>query len=337
MTRSVEARFEGPVCGARGAGIAARLAIGALLCAMASAAPPRAVEAAVVNRILATVDGQPITQHQLDAFIRTNIRGADPDSVGEADRRRVLDVLINDLLVEMESQSAGVGPGKEEIDAYIEQIKRRNNLSDERLLEALEAQGLTVDAYREQVRKELQRSALLNRQVRSRVNVSPEEIERYYEQHADEFQVAESVRVRHLFFPIAPETTPAQAEAAGAAARAAYERLRSGEDFDQVARDAERGPARGIGGDLGTMRKGQMIPELEEVAFRLKEGESSPPLASAGGIHILRVDQRSSSGAADIEKVREQIKEKLYGSAVEERYQRWVEEDLRKSHEIVIK
>jgi peptidyl-prolyl cis-trans isomerase SurA len=292
--------------------------------------------AVVVNRIVATVDGRPITQHQVEAFVRAN-GGTDPALLADADRRKALDALINDMLVEMESQAAGVSTSNEEVEAYIEQIKKRNNLSDERLLEALEAQGLTMERYREQVRTELQRSALVSKQIRARVNITPEEIERYYKEHPDDFALAESVRVEHIFFPFRQGMDQADAEVIVAEAKLAYDRLNAGEPFATVAREAVSGPAKAVTGDLGTMRRGQMVPELETVAFRLKEGEVSPPTQGPGGLHILRVTERASSSSASLDEVREQIKEKLYAAALEQRYQRWVEEDLRKSHEIVIR
>jgi peptidyl-prolyl cis-trans isomerase SurA len=317
-------------------GAVSKIAIALGVATVAFGATAGSARAATVNRIIATVDGQPITAHQLDTFIKSN-GGTDSAGLSDTDRKRALDLLINDMVVQMESQDAGVTPTNDEVNAYIDQIKKRNNLSDERLAQALEAQGLTMEAYREQVRKELQRSALVSKQVRARVNVSPEEVERYYKEHPDEFSLAESVHVQHIFFPLRPDMTREDAEMVLTEAKKAHDRLQSGESFETVARDAGQGPAHGIGGDLGTMQKGQMIPQLEEVAFTLKEGQVSGPIQAQGGIHILRVTERSSANAAALEEVRDKIKEKLYSEALEQRYQRWIEEDLRKSHEIVIK
>ena len=85
------------------------------------------------------------------------------------------------------------------------------------------------------------------------------------------------------------------------------------------------------------MKRGQMVPVLDEAAFKLKEGEVGPPVRGEGGLHVLRVSERAVAKSADIEKVRDQIKEKLYAKALEDRYTRWVEQDLRKSHDVVIK
>lgn len=312
-----------------------RLVAGAALAALvAGAGPARAV---VVNRIVATVDGEPITSYQVDTFIRANARGADPSQVSEADRRKVLDLLINDLIVDLESAKLGAGATNEEVNAYIEQIKKQNNLDDAKLLAALEQQGMTLETYRKQVAKEIQRSQLLARHVRSKVNVTPEEIQRFYDEHKDQFSEADAVTVRQIFFAAPREGGQEALEQLGEKAKRAFERLQAGEPFPQVARDMSEGPDASAGGLVGTMKRGEMRPELEAVAFQLREGQFSPPVQSPFGLHILYVEKRQAGTAVPLEEVQDQIRERLYASAVEERFQEWVTEDLRKGHSVVIK
>lgn len=311
------------------------LVLGAAPLLLAVVAVPSA-RAETVNRIVATVDGQPVTSHQVDAFLRS--AGApDPGALGEADRRRAVEAVVDDLIVQMETRDAGLAPSATEIDAYIDEIKKRNKLSDEQLAQALEAQGMTVDRYREQVQRELTRSALVSKTLRGHVNVTPEEVEQYYKDHPDEFSTAESVKVLHLLFPFRSGMSVADAEMLVAEAERARARLASGEAFDDVARDAANGPAHAIGGDLGLMKRGQMIPALEEAAFTLKQGEVSAPIRGDGGIHLVVVTGRESAKEVPLDEVREKIKEKLYAKALEDRYNRWVKTDLRKGHEVLIK
>lgn len=294
--------------------------------------------AAVVNRIVATVDGEPITSYQVDTFIRANVRGADPERISEADRKKVLDMLINEMIVELEGAKLGVGASNEEVDVYIEQIKKQNDLDDAKLDAALAQQGLTRDAYRAQVKKEIQRSQLIARNVRSQVSVTPEEVQRYYDEHKDQFSEAEAVTVRHIFLAAPREGGQADVEKLVERAKAAYGRLQSGEPFEKVARETSDGPDASQGGMLGRMTRGQMRPELETVAFSLREGQFSEPVQSPFGLHILYVEDREAAGGGvPIDEVREQIKEKLYASAMEQRFQQWVTEDLRKGHTVVIK
>ncbi|MEW6272235.1 MAG: peptidylprolyl isomerase [Thermodesulfobacteriota bacterium] len=294
-------------------------------------------QAAVINRIVATVDGEPITSYQVDAFILTNVRGADPSTVSESDRKKVLDMLINDMILELESSKLGVGVSNDEVNAYIEQIKKQNNLDDAKLAAALEQQGLTMDSYRAQVKKEIQRSQLLARNVRSQVNITPEQIQKYYDEHKDQFSDADAVTVRHIFFMVPQQGGQEAVEQLGEKAKRAYERLQKGEPFEKVARDMSEGPDAGQGGLLGTMKRGQMRPELEQVAFSLREGQFSQPVQSPYGLHILYVEDRQLGSSVPFEEVQEKIRERLYAQAVEQRFQEWVTEDLRKGHSVVIK
>lgn len=305
------------------------------LAPMLVAAAP--ASAAVINRIVATVDGEPITTYQVDTFIRANVRGADPASVSAEDRRKVLDLLINDMIVELESGKLGVGASNDEVNAYIEQIKKQNNLDDAKLAAALEQQGLTLESYRVQVKKEIQRSQLLARNVRSQVSVTPEDVQKFYDEHKGQFSEADAVTVRHIFFAIPAEPNAQTGQILGEKAKRAYGRLQGGESFESVARSMSEGPDASQGGMLGTLKRGEMRPELEQIAFSLREGQFSQPVQSPYGLHILYVEKRHAGTAVPLETVQEQIKERLYAQAVEQRFQEWVTEDLRKAHTVVIK
>jgi len=299
--------------------------------------PAARARAAVVNRVIATVDGEPITAHQLDQFIRANSRGVDPEKLSDSDRARALDMLIIDQLIQAESNSMGIKASKEDVDHYVEQIKEKNKLDDAGLDAALNAQGLTREQYREQVRKEIEKNQLLSRQIRSRVNITPEEIERYYKAHLDEYAAPEGVSVRHIFFKLDPTAAPEEVAAVMAKAKEVHARLEKGEDFEKLAQQFSEGPEADKGGDLGTLGKGQMLPELEKVAFTLKPKQVSDPIRTDVGVHILRVDKRSSASHTKLEDVKDDIKEKLYAEAIEARYQRWIDEDLKASHSVVIR
>jgi len=308
-----------------------------LVAALAGLDARTAATAAIVNRIVATVDGEPITTFQVDSFIRANVRGADPATVSAEDRKKVLDMLINDLIVDLESSKLGVGASNEEVNAYIEQIKKQNSLDDEKLAAALQQQGLTPETYKIQVKKEIQRSQLLARNVRSQVNVTPEDVQKFYDEHKNQFSEADAVTVRHIFFAIPQEGGQPAMQALGEKAKRAYGRLQGGEPFENVARSMSEGPDASQGGLLGTLKKGEMRPELEQIAFSLREGQYSQPVQSPYGLHILYVEERKAGTAVPLETVQEQIKERLYAQAVEQRFQQWVTDDLRKGHAVVIK
>ena len=157
----------------------------------------------VVNRIVATIDGDPITAHELQRFVESK-----GEKAKNAPEKQVLEALITERLLDKEIQAQGIVVKDEEIDAYVGAIKTQNHLDDAGFVKALAGQGLTLKSYRERIKGELEKTQLVNREIRSRVTVSPEEIQRYYDEHKSEFATGEGATVRDIFFAIPPGPTP---------------------------------------------------------------------------------------------------------------------------------
>lgn len=299
---------------------------------------PAEAATAVVNRVVATVDGEPVTAHELEIFLRQNAPGVDSSRLSDEDRRKALEALINDILVQRESQSLGLSATDKEVTEYIDQIKRQNNLDDQTLQTALTEQGMTMDGYRAHVRKEILKSQVVARQIRQNMKpVTDDEVKAFYEKNRDQFQVTDAVQVRHIFFIVPPDATPADLKKAEGKAIEAMKRLKAGQKFETVARDMSEGPEASDGGSLGVMRKGEMLPEIEEVAFRLPVGQPSPPMRSRAGIHILRVDKREGSQYTSYDDVKGKIKDRLQAQKVEANFQEWAGKELRDGHSVVIR
>jgi len=293
-----------------------RARVAALLLPLLVAGPGRGE---VVDRIVATIDGEPITTFELRRYAEE--RGAD-----RLEERKLLDGLVTDRLLDREVAALGIAARDEEVDRYIEQIKLRNGMGDDRFREALAAQGLTAAAYRARVKAEIEKSQLVNREIRQRVNVSPQEIERYYKAHLADYATSERVRVRDIFFPVASAAD--EAEIAHVRAKA--------EEVRQLARQFSEGPGAENGGEIGTFARGQMEPALEETAFRLKPGDVSEPVRTAAGFHLLRSEEDIAAGHKSLDEVRDTIRDALYNEALEERFQQWLSRDLRERHHVEV-
>src|SRR5205807_909502 len=90
----------------------------------------------------------------------------------------------------------------------IDHIRQVNHLSEDQLKEALKQQGMEYGKYRQQVRSEIEKVQLLNREIRGKVNVTPEDVQRYYEAHKKDYERAGAVKVRQITLrlePTAPE------------------------------------------------------------------------------------------------------------------------------------
>jgi len=311
----------------RGAAMRARCGLGVAV-GLATMLGVVAARAEVANRIVATVDGEPITAHELKQYAK------DRDT-GGAEGRQVLDALITDKLLEREIKALGILARDDEIDRYIHEVQARTGMDDARFKQALAGQGMTWEQYRSKVKMEIEKAQLVNREIRQHVNVSPEEIKRYYDTHLADYEIAEQIRVRDIFIPAESDDVEGLARA-----RAKAEEVRAlalaGRDFATLARQFSEGPGADKGGELGTFSRGEMERDLEEALLKLKPGEVSQPIRSGSGFHLLRLDQRIASGHKPLDEVKEDIRNTLYNEALEARFQQWLSHDLRERHHVEV-
>jgi len=300
------------------------------LCALCAAGT---AHAAVLNRILATVDGKPLTLYELKVFAQNNIQAR---QLGTQDASALLDLLITTHLIDLEIADKGISISDADIDRYIEGVRQQNQLSPEQLEAALRQQGLDPASYRAQIRDEMQRAQLINREIRGKVNVTPEEVERYYEAHLSEYEKNPEVTVSHIMLRLAPDAPEDEVQRVETRATELHARLDAGESFEDIARQYSEDPAAESGGKLGTFKEGSMLEALDKAVQNLKVGEYSEPVRSEVGIHIVRLDARSSDTHEPLANLSDEIKERLYNQALEERYKRWLTEDLRQRHHVEI-
>jgi peptidyl-prolyl cis-trans isomerase SurA len=292
-----------------------------------------AAHAAVVDKILATVDGEPITMYQLKQYSERSLRTR--QSGGPAlDQSQMLEALITDKVIEKEASDKGIIVRDEDIDRYIDGIKERNHLSDEQLEQALAAQGLTKDSYRVQVREDIQKAQLINREIRGKVNVTPEEVERYYKAHLSEYSTPARIEVGLILFRLPPNASNDQVVALTAKAEEVRERIEKGADFADMAKQYSDDPSGRNGGDLGWFKPGEMLDQLEKAADKLKVGEVSEPVRTKAGIHLLKLENREGASHEDLSGLQDQIKQQLYNAALEDRFQKWLTEELRQRHHV---
>jgi peptidyl-prolyl cis-trans isomerase SurA len=313
-----------------------RTAVVSMLCVgMLSAGGTTAARAEIVNRIVATIDGDPVTLVELERYSEVAKKRPGGDQA-VVDQRAILDELVLDKIISKQVEVLGLKASEQQIDAYIESIRTRNNLSEEQLMEALTAQGLTWDQYRVQVRADIERANLVNREIRTKVNVSPEEIERYYQAHLDDYGASAKVKARLISFLVPDNSTDADKQAIRAKADEVRALAADGKNFANLAKEHSQGPGAEEGGDIGELEPEQMAPEFAKAARTLKAGEVSDVIVTREGFHILKIEQQGSETHRPLADVSEEIKEKLYKEAMEQRYDRWLNQDLRARHHVEI-
>jgi peptidyl-prolyl cis-trans isomerase SurA len=277
-----------------------------------------------------------VTLYELEQF--ESKQRAVPMPNGEfPSRRESLQALITDRLVAKEISAKGIRVRDEDIDHYIDRIKEQNRLNEDQLKQALTQQGLTWDGYRSQIRHEIEKIQLLNKEIRGRVNVTPEDIQRYYDAHKANYRVPARVKARHIVFLLNEGAT--DEVVAAVLDRLLQVRKRIVEDkqkFEVVAKQVSEDGAASQGGDLGEIEPEKALPEFAEVLAKQPIGVVSDPIRTAVGLHLVKVESRLPEGHRPVAEVSEEIKDKLYSQMLDERYRRWIAEDLQRHHYVEI-
>lgn len=325
LSKGAQARFRQPTKAVHAVGRCLTLATLCLVWAVAA-------RAEVLNKIVATVDGEPVTLYQVKKFAQGSIRGRQLS--GQLDQAGLLDALITDRLIQKEVSDKGIVVRDEDIDRYIGAIMERNKVDEEKLRVALAQQGMTLEAYRAQIREEIERDQLMTREIRGKVSVSPEEVQRYYDAHLSEYSTPEKVQLAHIVFRLDQKAPADKVAAVTAKADDVYRRIKKGANFAEMAKENTEDSSGENGGDLGWFKKGEMLEPIEKAAAGLKVGQVSEPVRTKVGLHIIKVEARESAAHQKLDELGDQIKQQLYNAALEERFQRWLTEDLRKRHHV---
>jgi peptidyl-prolyl cis-trans isomerase SurA len=297
--------------------------------------------ARIVEQLIVVIDGEPYTLSNVGTYSKTKMSrefpSGDLKSINDNDRE-VLEQFITEKLLEAEIRESGIKVTDEDIDQYIGQIKTRNQLTEDDLKRVLSREGMTFAAYRLSVKSELERGEIINRQVRRRVNITNEDVERYYKLNAQKYRSEDRVRVRHILLPLPEDAPQEKVQEVMSKGQEVYNRASNGEDFAKLAQEVSEGAGRSEGGSIGWVKRGTLIKGIDDVAFEtLSVGQVSQPFRTAMGVHLVQLEAREAGRPLPLASVAAKIKEELYGKAMEERFLKWLKTDLRKKHRVDVK
>ncbi len=297
--------------------------------------------AKVIEQLIVVIDGEPYTLSNLAAYAKAKMGrefpSGDLKKINDDDRE-VLEQFITEKLLEAEARESGIKVTEQDVSQYIDEIKKRNRLSDDELKTVLSREGQTLESYRASVKSELEKSEILNRQVRNKVNITNDDVERYYKLNANKFRSEDRVRLRHILLALPQAATPEEVQAATEKAMDLYKRIVAGADFAELAREYSQGAGQADGGDIGWVSRGKLISGIEQVAFdKLSVGQVSTPFQTSMGVHIVKLEARESGTVLPLATVAPKIKEELQSKALEDRFVKWLKTDLRRKHRVDVK
>lgn len=302
---------------------------------------PLSVQGRVVEQIVTVIDGEPYTLTNIATYAKSKMAREFP--VGSLEKingsdREVLEQFITEKLLDAEIREAGIKVSDQDVEFYIDQIKQKNRLTDADLKAALSREGQTLQGYKASVRAELEKGELINRQVRKKVNITNEDVERYYKLNPKNYRADDRARIRHILLPLPEKASPEEVQAAIAKGNELYDQIAAGEDFARLAQKYSDGAGRESGGDIGWVSRGTLLKPIEDAAFeKLSVGQVSRPIRSSMGLHLVKLESRDIGAVLPLSAVAPKIKEELYTKAMEERYSKWLKTELRRKHTVDVK
>jgi peptidyl-prolyl cis-trans isomerase SurA len=300
---------------------------------------PISSSAQQIDGIAATVNDEVITTLEVDREYLQMQKDLERAPAGEKPpvKSDALNRLVDKKLIDQKIRELDIKVPDDEVRAAIEDVKKQNSLSQEALVQALAGQGLTFDQYKNQLKEQLERVRMMGQEVRSKVQVGEREIRDYYDANRAKYGVEELFHARHIFFKVDKKAGAEELARTEALANSVLKEAVAGKDFAQLAKKYSTDPAAAKdGGDLGTFRKADMLPEIGETVASMKPGQVSPLVLSPAGLHIIKLEEKSISAGKSFDEVKTTIEDLLYKKKTDDRFAQWVK-DLRTSAVIEIR
>ena len=255
----------------------------------------------MLDRVAAVVNDGVVLSSELDeqvAEITTRISGQGMEMPPAAVlRQQVLDRLVLQEIQMQRAQRAGIRINDEALNSALADVAQRNGIPLADLPKVLASQGVDYNAYRESVRREMTTQVLRQRDVLQRINVSPREIEQFIAKDKNRPSEANEYNLSHILIAVPQDPSTQQLEEAARRAEDVSRRARAGEDFAQLAIANSNSQTALEGGALG-WRRGPEIPTvLADLVVPLKAGETSEPLRTPSGYHIVRLNELRGEAA----------------------------------------
>ncbi len=303
-----------------------------------------AAQEELLDRVVAVVNDEVITQAELDTFLRPVYEQYSKEYSGQElvkaineVRKKILSQMIEDKLVYQEAVSMGIEIKDEDAEKEFQAFKAKMEKPEE-LDAMLEREGLTMKSLRERLRKQAMVRQLQDREIRSKVIVSPVEVEDFFRQNPEKFKTKERVRVKSLTIKKSEDARKKGLTDEEAKKRIVLleQKIQLYRNFDQIVKDSSEDSHAKQEGLGEWIDRGAMIESVDDVIFKTPVGELTGVVETPIGYHIFRIEAKEPETVRAFEEVKEQIAGYLFQEKSNKRFKDWMEE-VRKAAYISIK
>ncbi len=273
----------------------------------------------VVEEIVARVNNQVITrsayQHEQQQ-LTDEAKQQDPtraNQVAAQGSKDVLRGLIDRELLLQKGKDLDITADAELIKKLDEMRKQMKLASMDDLEKAAEAQGISFEDFKQNMRTEIITQQVIQREVGGRINVGKDEEQKFYEQHKSDMERPEAVKLSEILVSTEPAgDDPQKLAAAEAKANDLLKQIRAGASFEDIAKKQSQGLSAAEGGELGYFERGKLAKQLEDVTFAMKKDQVSDVIRTKQGFVILKVTDHQSAGIPSFAEIEPRLQEAVY-------------------------
>jgi peptidyl-prolyl cis-trans isomerase SurA len=270
-----------------------------------------AQRAVLVDRVVAVVNKEVITWSELDEAVdaaeRQLRRQNTPAPARPVLERQMLERLILDKAQLQMARDIGIRVDELQLDRAVQRIAQNNNLTLADFRAALERDGVSFDAWREDLRAQIVLNRLREREVNDRIQVSDSEIDLFLEEmKASPGRV--EYNLSHVLVRVPEQASPEAVAAARARAEKAQAEARAGSDFGRIAASYSDAPDALKGGALGWRTRDRLPTLFADELRAMKAGDVSGVLRSPAGFHVLKLLERRDAAGGDAPVVQTRVR-----------------------------
>ena len=282
------------------------------LASPADASPSLSGTPYVLPDVVAKVDGIPIGKDELTRVTQTLLQGNGRSlkNLSPADQRRAFQSVLDDVIVDKILVHQSADEKVSDLDVEAQYGALRGQYPTPAAFDAeLKRTGQTSDQVKQNIHLQLAQKQWIEQQIVDQVKVTPEEVEKFYKEGPPErFDAPEMVKASQILVAVKKDVPPEEALAAEKKITALAERIKKGESYESVGKNAAADPAAGVTtGDMNYFTRDRIMPEFADAAFALKVGEVSAPVRTQLGYHLIKVTDHKAAHHADFNEAKDQI------------------------------
>jgi len=274
------------------------------------------LRAELADGVKAIVDNTVITYGQVEEFTAPAVEAlrrqyAEQPEVFQQKLAEALDnsleILVERQLILHEFEAKYTKLPDSVVDELVQDQIREQFGDRVTAMKSLQAQGMTYEQFREDIRDRYIESELRRQNIARQIVISPYKVETYYLAHQDDFKVEDEIKLRMI---VLNKTSGDDTNTPGLA-REILSQIKGGATFQQMASVYSQGSQQKQGGDWGWVGRSVLRKELAEVAFALKPGQVSDVVETPEACYLMLVEQTRPAHVRPLSEIREEIDKSL--------------------------